>query len=546
MLVEDYLVAVVSLPAGVFNPYSGVKTSILILDKALAKQSDTIGFFKVENDGYGLGAQRRAIDKNDLPQVATALKEFIHMDRQDGQDKKNKSCIFCSSMLESLISRGTALIVPKEKIVANGDYNLSGERYREATTKNHKFPLTRIGDVCIVNPRKSQMAERKPDTRVSFVPMADLNEHCISFQPSDEKKLSKVSASYTYFEDNDVLLAKVTPCFENGKAAIARGLLNGIGFGSSEFYVLRSGGQVLPEWLYFCVVHPLFRDAAIAQMTGTGGLQRIPRDYVENFQIPLPSLEVQKEIVAEVEGYQNVIDGARAVIDNYRPNISIHPDWPMVELEEACDIQRGKFSHRPRNEPRFYGGEYPFIQTGDVVRANGGKITFTQTLNEEGLLVSKLFQPPIVVITIAANIGDTAVLDFPSCFPDSVVGLIPKTGTDVRYLEVIMRTKKQNLNNIAPQAAQKNINIEILKTVKIPLPPLATQQAIVAEIEAEQALVNANRDLIARFEKKIQATLVCIWGEHKTNLKATQRAVNIKYQKEATIGITPSRGKVIS
>jgi restriction endonuclease S subunit len=186
----------------------------------------------------------------------------------------------------------------------------------------------------------------------------------------------------------------------------------------------------------------------------------------------------------------------------------------MVDLEKACDIQRGKFSYRPRNEPRFYGGEYPFIQTGDVVRAaNGGKVKFTQTLNKEGLSVSKLFQPPVVVITIAANIGDTAVLDFPSCFPDSVVGLIPKPETDARYLEIVMRTKKQYLNDIAPQAAQKNINIEILKTVEVPLPPLATQQAIVAEIEAEQALVAANRELINRFEQKIQATLARIWGE---------------------------------
>ena len=159
------------------------------------------------------------------------------------------------------------------------------------------------------------------------------------------------------------------------------------------------------------------------------------------------------------------------------------------------------------------GGEYPFIQTGDVARANGGKIAFTQTLNEEGLSVSKLFQPPVVVITIAANIGDTADLDFPSCFPDSVVGLIPKPGTDARYLEVFMRTKKQHLNDIAPQAAQKNINIEILKTIEVPVPPLATQQTIVAEIEAEQALVAANRELIARFEQKIQATLARVWGE---------------------------------
>ena len=125
---------------------------------------------------------------------------------------------------------------------------------------------------------------------------------------------------------------------------------------------------------------------------------------VKEVSIPLPPLEVQQQIVAEIEGYQKIIDGARQVLDNYKPHIVIDLDWPVVPLEDACTIQRGKFSHRPRNEPRFYGGQYPFIQTGDIVRAEGGsKITYSQTLNDEGLSVSKMFQPPLVVITIAAN-----------------------------------------------------------------------------------------------------------------------------------------------
>jgi type I restriction enzyme M protein len=328
MLVDTCLVAVISLPAGCFNPYSGVKTSILVLDKSLAKQAQTIAFFKVENDGFGLGAQRRAIEKNDLPQVQAELATYLNAVR--------------SKTPTDTLSSTTGLIVPKEKIAANGDYNLSGERYREGGARAHQFPLVRIGDVCAVNPSKNKLMARNADTRVSFVPMADLNEHRISFQASDERALSEVGASYTYFEDNDVLLAKVTPCFENGKAGIARDLVNGIGFGSSEFYVLRPSARVLPEWIYFCVMHPLFRESAVAQMTGTGGLQRVPRDYVENFQIPLPPLEVQKEIVAEIEGYQKVINGARAVLDHYHPHIPIHPDWPMVELGGVCDLYQPK------------------------------------------------------------------------------------------------------------------------------------------------------------------------------------------------------------
>ena len=227
--------------------------------------------------------------------------------------------------------------------------------------------------------------------------------------------------------------------------------------------------------------------------------------------IPLPPLDVQQELGEEIDSCQRVIDGARAVTDNWKPWIYIEAEWPLVPLSEACEIKRGRFSHRPRNEPGLYGGKYPFIQTGDVTRANDGKIQYTQTLNDDGLAVSKLFQPPVVLITIAANIGDTAVLDFPCCFPDSVVGLIPTDMIDARFLELVMRTKKEYLTNIAPQAAQKNINIEILKALEIPLPPLPTQLAVVERVEAERAAVSANRELVERMEQRIQDTIARVW-----------------------------------
>jgi len=133
MLVDNALVAVVSLPAGCFNPYSGVKTSILILDKTLAKQANTIAFFKVENDGFGLGAQRRPIDKDDLPQVYEELSAYLHAlrARQPVDDLKP----------------AFGLIVPKEKIALNGDYNLSGERYREGDASASSWPIVSVSDV---------------------------------------------------------------------------------------------------------------------------------------------------------------------------------------------------------------------------------------------------------------------------------------------------------------------------------------------------------------------------------------------------------------
>ena len=137
MLVENYLYAVVSLPAGVFNPYSGVKTSILLIDKTLAKKRDSILFVKVENDGFDLGAQRRKIERNDLPKVLETIQEFIYMDTQDGQDKKEKFCLSCLSMSNSLI-------VKKGKIGENGEWNLGGERYRESDAILTRWDLVEL------------------------------------------------------------------------------------------------------------------------------------------------------------------------------------------------------------------------------------------------------------------------------------------------------------------------------------------------------------------------------------------------------------------
>jgi type I restriction enzyme M protein len=513
MLVEDYLVAVVSLPAGVFNPYSGVKTSILILDKSLARKTNTIVFFKIANDGFGLGAQRRAIEKNDLPQVQAELAEYLRRLRVGETVEPSPSGRGQGEGFQPTLG----LIVEKEKVAANGEYNLSGERYREGGAKIHIFPLVRISDVCTVNPRKSQLANLKPDTLISFVPMADLNEHHIAFLPSEEKRLSEVSASYTYFEDNDVLLAKVTPCFENGKAGIAHGLVNGIGFGSSEFYVLRSSGQVLPEWVYFCVMHPLFRDAAVAQMTGTGGLQRVPRDYVENFHIPLPPLEVQKEIVAEIEGYQKVINGARAVLDHYRPHIPIHPDWPMVPINEVAAVESGY------GFPLDYQGktdeEIPFLKVSDMNLPGNEKeiIAWNHSVSRKVLRELKAEAYPkgtVIFPKIGAAIGTNKkrILTRDSTYDNNVMGIVPDAE---RLLPDFLHTYLLafDLSRWASESQPPSMRKTTVEAHEIPLPPLETQQQIVAEIEAEQALVAANRELIARFEKKIQATLARIWGE---------------------------------
>lgn len=507
MLVEDYLVAVISLPAGVFNPYSGVKTSILILDKSLAKQAKTIGFYKVENDGFNLGAQRREIEHNDLPKVCEEVIDYLDLLR--------------ARQLLDDFQPTMGLVVPKEKVAANGDYNLSVERYRENGTRIHSFPLIRLGDICTINPRKSQIANFDNDTQVSFVPMADINENQMTFRAKEKKRLSDVSASYTYFENNDVLMAKVTPCFENGKAGIARNLVNGVGFGSSEFYVFRSGDKVLPEYVYFCIIHPFFRNAAIAQMTGTGGLQRVPRAFVEDFEIPLPPIEIQKEIVAEIEGYQKVIDGARAVLENYRPYIPINQDWPMIDLGKICSFKNGlNFKKASSGHSAKIIGVSDFqtnlyapltdlkevyldTPLADEYLVKDGDILFVRSNGNPDLVGRSVLVPPPNEPTTFSGFTIRGRIEYERALPLFYAHFFKS-----RDFAEMIKTVGQGANI-------RNLSQAVLKGLKVPLPSLAIQQAIVAEIEAEQALVNANRELIERFEKKIQDTINRVWGDEE-------------------------------
>lgn len=170
-------------------------------------------------------------------------------------------------------------------------------------------------------------------------------------------------------------------------------------------------------------------------------------------------------------------------------------EWEVVKLEEIAQVERGKFSNRPRNDPKFYGGEYPFIQTGDVVNSNGRIQKYNQTLNEEGLAISKIFKKGTVVITIAANIGDTGILEFDCCFPDSLVGIIVKENMNNIFLEYYLRTRKDYLNSIATQSAQKNINLEKLRPLLIIKPKIEEQRQIAEILSAIDDKINIYKQI---------------------------------------------------
>lgn len=157
--------------------------------------------------------------------------------------------------------------------------------------------------------------------------------------------------------------------------------------------------------------------------------------------------------------------------------------WRVVPLAEIATVERGKFSVRPRNDPRYYGGPYPFLQTGDVSGADGVVKSHTQSLNEDGLAVSRLFPAGTLLVTIAANIGDVAEVPFAFACPDSLVAIQSKSGTSRSWLKHLLVTKKNFFSSKATQNAQANINLGTIRPVAIPLPSLSEQEAIAGVLE---------------------------------------------------------------
>lgn len=156
----------------------------------------------------------------------------------------------------------------------------------------------------------------------------------------------------------------------------------------------------------------------------------------------------------------------------------------MVGIGDVAKIERGKFTHRPRNEPRFYGGKYPFVQTGDVSNCDGYVRTYKQTLNEEGLAISKLFPSGTILITIAANIGFTGILEFDSACPDSLIGISPCERVQTEFLNYYLITQQPEMDRMAPKGTQKNINIQFLKPWPVPLHSFEEQKEIAEAFSA--------------------------------------------------------------
>ena len=493
-LVEEYLVAVVSLPAGVFNPYSGVKTSILILDKSLAKKTDRIAFLKIENDGFDLGAQRRESDKDDLPQVQSEIAEYLRLLRT-------------RETLEDF-QPALGLLAEKEKIAANGEYNLSGERYREGTARASYFPTVPLGEVCdliggATPSKKEESYWSNGSVKWISSKHIDRRGNVTAYELISKKAVEETST-------------RVVP--KGATIIITRVSIGKFAFADDDYainqdltaLVSKDSKRLDPEFIRVVALHI----ATVVERNAEGiGVRGVTRNFLSELQIPLPPLEVQKEIVGEIEGYQKVIDGARAVVDNYRPHIAIDPDWLIVPIAELAELEYG-FTAKAEAQ-----GDVRFIRITDIsedgtLHSKDPKF-ITLTDEARDFLLKK---GDILVARTGATYGKTMLFeeDYPAVFASYLIRLRFSSGrVSPGYYWAFVQSNAywHQAKALVTGGGQPQFNGHAIKKILLPLPPLELQGKIVAEIEAEQALANANRELINRFEKKIQDTLARIWGD---------------------------------
>lgn len=472
MLVENHLYAVVSLPAGVFNPYSGVKTSILLMDKEVAKNREEILFIKIDNDGYNLGAQRTAVKGGQLEEAINVAHKFVET----------------GNFEETHI----AYLTPKHEIAKNGDYNLSGERYKVFDAVNSDYVLVELGEVTNLY---------QPQT-ISQKDMVENGQYLVF-------GANGVIGKYDQYnhEDREVLITCRGATCGTINMSTPRAWITGNAMVAQPV----DNKTLNKDFLFY-----LLQNSDLSSTISGAAQPQITRQGLSPFKIPLPPLSIQEEIVAEIEGYQKIIDGAKAVVANYKPNIDIDPDWEIVELEEVCNVTSGGTPDRKNSE--YWNGDIPYIKTGEIFfnRINHAE----EFITEEGLKNSstRLISPGTILMAMygqGVTRGRVAILEIEAAINQAVAAISCRERMNNFFLFYQLMGLYEHLRRISDSRGgnQSNLNGKLIKELKIVVPELDIQHNIVARIEKEQELVNANKQLIEIFKQKIKDRISKVWGE---------------------------------
>lgn len=374
MIDQNYLYAVVSLPSGIFQPYSGVKTSILLMDRVLAKKTKDILFVKVENDGFDLGAQRRSIDKNDLPQATDILQRY-KMSIQTGKPFEL-----------SEEDKRLASLIPIEKISKSGDYNLSGDRYKETKAMvNQKWPLVELGQICEIKggkrlPQEKGFANEKTDhpyLRVVDFFNGTINYNNIRYIDND---VYNDIRNYTISKD-DVYISIAGTI---GLFGCIPDYLDGANLteNAAKIIINVDSRDSIDKYYIANIGMSDFVQNQVKKLTHAVGVPKLALERIRTLKIPLPPLEVQQAIVSQLNVYQKIIDGAKQVVDNYKPEIKIDPEWEMVKLGGVCEIGSSKRVF----ESEWENSGVPFYRAREIVKlANQGFVDNELFISEEML-----------------------------------------------------------------------------------------------------------------------------------------------------------------
>ncbi|MEZ5002881.1 MAG: N-6 DNA methylase [Chitinophagales bacterium] len=564
MLVEDYLYAVVSLPAGVFNPYSGVKTSILLMDKTIAKQRNEILFVKIDNDGYNLGAQRTAIKGSQLEDAIKIIHDFI-ADDNGGRDAK-----FCVSTDEQTVStddkqtdRDAKFCVPKEntqiahtvpktEIAANGDYNLSGERYRITTDTESVFPLLQLSEavelVRGITFGKSNQLQQSNENSIKVATTKAAQEDGIVYDALYDVPKEFLKSEEKLLRVGDILMSTANSLNLLGRVTYIDKLNEDITFGAFMTLLRPKKNKIHPKLLFQLLKSENAKHYYFSNANTTTNISNLKFEDLNNFQIPLPPLSIQEEIVAEIEGYQKIIDGAKAVVANYKPKIDINPDWEMVELGEVCEMNPKKSEIKDLDESL----EVSFVPMADL---NENQIDFTPKQTKK---LSEVYKGYTYF-----KEDDVLLAKVTPCFENGKAGIANGLKNHIGfgsseyfvlrpnekilstwiYLNIITDSfRKKGKLNMTGTGGLQRVPPDFVKNSFIPLPNNETQRQIVAQIEKEQALVNANKQLIEIFEQKIKDRIAKVWGTKETqNIASPQNINNPSPQKPVNMAAEPAK-----
>jgi type I restriction enzyme M protein len=499
MLVETWgLWSVVSLPAGLFQPYSGVKTSILFLDRVFAKKSDEILFAKVQNDGFDLGAQRRPIDRNDLPEVQAVLQAW-----HSGTKQESPSLSWVS----------------KAKIGESGEYNLTAERYHEETVRASKFAVVALGDVCelvrgVVFAKEDEVPEGgfkvlragNIDKDRSALDLTDVKHVAPKADFSDDKRLRR----------GDIFICLASGSKDHvGKVALIQEDTD-FYFGGFMGAVRVDRDSLRPEYLFRQLAAAPFNRFLREQIAGAN-INNLSATILYRFEIPLPSLGVQDEVIAQLDGYQRIIDGAKQVIASWRPVIPIDPSWPLIRLDQIfVEIRNGKNVGQSDEAGKYRVSRIETIATGSVdlerTKYTNDNVQENDFLRQGDILFSHINSMP--------HLAKTAIFDGIQervVHGANLLRLRPDLSkVDPRYALYQLKsdTFLENARRYAQRAVnQASLNTTAIKNLVIAVPPLEVQRSIVAAIAEEEQVVKSCQGLVATYEAKISATVARFWGD---------------------------------